>query len=53
MRMLNNEVITMKKLKISLCTAIFCTIFLVSTVSGSEDPLCTMKYSKSFKERCC
>ena len=45
MGMLNNEVIKIKKLKRSLCTATFFAIFLIKTVSGSEDQLRTMKYT--------
>ena len=45
MGMLNNEVIKIKKLKRSLCAATFFAIFLIKTVSGSEDQLRTMKYT--------
>ena len=44
MGILNNKVIKMKKLKILLSTVTFCTIFLMDTVTGSNDPLRTMKY---------
>jgi len=44
------EVIKMKKLKRSLCSATFCAIFLINMVSGSEDPVRTMKYSGRSKK---
>ena len=42
--------IKIKTQKLSLCTATFCAFFLINMVSGSEDPLRTMKYSGRSKK---